>query len=679
MIWYSVPLLVVMIATQVNGAITTGSSSSKIELTANSSQFEAQKPLDFDGQLVTGGTQDELSGDIVTATNGLFDINGAQFILTGTYDSQAATSVIRLAGSDKLRVLDDQVLPDIRISGIGNRIEGPLNLSQPLYLSPGATAVTLALDRALNDQISLNDQSITLEKDLCFDTNVTLSGIGHISCSGHSFMPHDGLWTSTLYFPSGTVIDLAGDISLSGMWILDEVGGTSSINGHGHTLDLSMGGTIWVRSGHGCLVTDLVVIGLGDDRGRLFGEDSSATFSLNNTVLSFDNAYSLTVGQWHVSGQPTHFISRDNLLSITALGKLTVDATTLVSETLEAAGQRMISPLTHDGVNLALLSDARISSPNATAVSNYLYVDAASYSQTKHEELKPDYKLVFRGDQSSSMIYDGAGYSITAPRDGLPYISAFPGNTVIFKNVVFKDFMPSQLDQGSAEWLFGDGAVIEFASGSTVDLSKTFTCVGNVRFDCKGSNLDISVHDGIVGAEGSQVTIADGRLTSVQSRGAQSGSVHASHPSAQITFSDIAMQLDADYTLSYGSYFIDGMVCVMGDGQTLAFTSTSNLTINAESRLQFDRGTTFSYDAQSGSKTALVMADTDSVLAFDHATLVSTMTGVTLSTGQLEVDGIVTFSGSATNFAEGIELASSLDGYCRPGGTLNVATYVVHS
>ena len=88
--------------------------------------------------------------------------------------------------------------------------------------------------------------------------------------------------------------------------------------------------------------------------------------------------------------------------------------------------------------------------------------------------------------------------------------------------------------------------------------------------------------------------------------------------------------------------------------------------------MYLDNGITFSYDPVVGNKNLIVMSDESSVLYLDGASVVSTITGLRLSTGTLYFDNKVTLSSQARNTGEAMELDSNLNIQGCSGGVLDL-------
>lgn len=121
----------------------------------------------------------------------------------------------------------------------------------------------------------------------------------------------------------------------------------------------------------------------------------------------------------------------------------------------------------------------------------------------------------------------------------------------------------------------------------------------------------------------------------------------------------VEMRLKGDTTFAQGRCDIEGDVVITGT-HSFIYTSDQMSTIASNASLNFDSGTTFSYDPSVSSNDLLQMTDNSSKLWIKEATLYASNAGLSFTKGTIVIEGDCSFVSDATVEAEGISLGSGV-------------------
>jgi hypothetical protein len=654
---------------------------SRIKVTDPSSQFIINTAITgFDGTLeVVDTSANRLQGQTITFNNGHLESGTLHAFFKGKYDP-ASTDSLKLEGSHRLRCDSGTVLPAVSVSGSSNTIEGSPLFSGAITLADSSSILNLGLQTKLNQNIVLNTGKIVLNNVLELGDDVTIGNDGTVDFNAKrlALPSKDSTWSTTLYFDNASDLVLNGKTTLSGMWVFGPSDGSSVMNGNGNVLDMTLGGTIWVRSGHGLALTDVTIKGLGHDRGWFLLEDENATLSLVNVTLALDESYTITQGQMYVYGSNSHIITADKYLTFNQSGKLKIDRAAFIYDPLNTSTTtKNVVPYEEDDTNLYLLNGGRLrAQPDVVAEvasEATLTYDDANNALVKNQDLSSSHKITFRGNASSTVSLDGAGFICQMPRAATAVIVVSDNKHALLSNVVLKDFSPAHIQIGTgASFRFGDDVYIQLADNAS-DLTYTWSFDGNSTIDGRGKSLTLAGNDSIRVNDHRTLTVKDTVLHGVKTINDGIGRIYGVDPSSKIILDDVTMYLDGTYNYSHGALDINNNVKIRGNGKTIAYTSTTALTINSNSQLFCDRGVTFSYDSRSAAQDKIVFTDASSQLYFNASTLHVTNTGLHLQTGAVLFDDKVTVSAEATQYTnEAVRFNSNLKAYILAGASLNV-------
>ena len=212
--------------------------------------------------------------------------------------------------------------------------------------------------------------------------------------------------------------------------------------------------------------------------------------------------------------------------------------------------------------------------------------------------------------------------------------------------------------------LLCSGTDLTFNNDLTLSVSMQFNGVCNVN--CRDNRIKLQDSGELIARPGANLIIENTEISSLRDT-----RLRCLTDNASITLRHCILSLSSDYTFSRGSLIFDNDVMVTGSCKFI-YTSGMPSTINSQTQLFFDTGVTFSYAPILPRRDLLVMTDQTSVLYLNGCSLVTTRTGLQLSTGMLLLDGRTTMSSAARYTAEGIGLSSNLDIRVLGGATLDV-------
>lgn len=193
---------------------------------------------------------------------------------------------------------------------------------------------------------------------------------------------------------------------------------------------------------------------------------------------------------------------------------------------------------------------------------------------------------------------------------------------------------------------------------------------GNLVIDGLGHDIFINEHAQILLDNYATVTIKNATIHN--RRNDQAWPALAITTSlARLTLSDVELALDSDLYINKGRLFINNDVAVTGTS-SFVWHSTAPCTIEPNSCLYFDQGTTFSYAPPSTNKDLIRLTDKSSVVQLDNCSLLTTHTGLRLTKGYLCLDDKILLNSSAVNKLNAVTTSTWLN-----YGNENSAVYSV--
>ncbi len=278
------------------------------------------------------GTGSSIAGSNITFRNGFFAADTSQALLQGTVSNAGLFGII-LSGNDSiLNAEPGRLIDRVSVRNNFNRIEGQpiFTQSDAITLQDAATTLTIAIHSVLNQNLVLNGGTLVLESDLALGNNAILSTNGKVRLNGRrlALSGQGSQWGGSILWDHARDIVMNGKVVLSGLWTFT---GVSNLNGNGNVLDLTLGGSLWIRTNSVLSLTDVELRGLGT--GRIVFEDQSSQLRISNVEIEMNRTFSVTTGGIYAEG-PTNIVTGTNLLIFEQKGSLTVDGIGLTYDTL---------------------------------------------------------------------------------------------------------------------------------------------------------------------------------------------------------------------------------------------------------------------------------------------------------------------------------------------------------
>lgn len=229
-------------------------------------------------------------GKTVSYDNCLITSNQVEFSLIGSRYSDVANAL----SGDGLIFITRGTLPlATMVSGTGNRLVGSGGVSGPIILSDDASELRCGIEGALSANITLNEGTIILERNLYLAQGAILDGEGTMTTGPYTIIiGSDASWTSTIaWVGTDATVELGGNIDLSGTWTFS---GQNTISAYGSTLDLSGGGALVVDTDSQLTIRDARISGLHDANIRCVDDTGAITF--DNVFLVLDDDFTFSIG-----------------------------------------------------------------------------------------------------------------------------------------------------------------------------------------------------------------------------------------------------------------------------------------------------------------------------------------------------------------------------------------------
>ncbi len=167
---------------------------------------------------------------------------------------------------------------------------------------------------------------------------------------------------------------------------------------------------------------------------------------------------------------------------------------------------------------------------------------------------------------------------------------------------------------------------------SQITLLGTWTFENSCVVDGNGNMLDLDAIGKLVIADGASVAFRNMRI-----RGILGDQIKCLGTSSKIILDDVVWEQSGDVMFAQGALQWEHDVVMKGNF-VFAYQSGQISTILAESTLKFDQNFTFSYDpVVLASKDLFAFEDSSSELILNGATLSTTVTGLTLKNGTIQV------------------------------------------
>jgi hypothetical protein len=173
---------------------------------------------------------------------------------------------------------------------------------------------------------------------------------------------------------------------------------------------------------------------------------------------------------------------------------------------------------------------------------------------------------------------------------------------------------------------------------SNMVLSNAWTCTGDVAINGANHTLSFDSSGSITVESGSTLTFQNVILENVAG-----ANISCVDNTAHIVFQNAQIECTADITFPYGSLEFYKNNRFKG-GYVFAYESTQTSTIDAQSTLLLDTNFTFSYYPANYVTNLLQCVDYTSEFILHNASLISTPSGMDLTTGTVIIEGISTYA-----------------------------------
>ncbi|KKP24890.1 MAG: hypothetical protein SZ59_C0001G0208 [candidate division TM6 bacterium GW2011_GWF2_28_16] len=233
-----------------------------------------------------------------------------------------------LYNHDYLVLQEGVLLASVNAKEGGTNVSGGGSIIMPITLQDNHVTLSVALLGDLATSINLNGGRLYTNSKLSFYDDKFVTGSGHIFLSKTSIDlggTGDLHLSNTLNWHGASDINLNSKIILSGMWNFDA---ESALNGHGNILDLTLGGTLYIESGATLNLTDVIIKGLGINKGWIDFADDTGRVNLSNVEIELEDRFYTNKSGIYVDG-PSTFILKNYDWTFDNNASLTVDGLTL--------------------------------------------------------------------------------------------------------------------------------------------------------------------------------------------------------------------------------------------------------------------------------------------------------------------------------------------------------------
>lgn len=231
-----------------------------------------------------------ISGESVTFAHGVLQDEQNDLIMSAVY---SPAGQLLLNGDKHLEGDGGVIQQQIIVSGTGNIIEGSFVLQSDIVVQDSSTTLSVAVQSALNKNILMQGGALYLNDDILFADSASITGSGEIYSNGYRIVIgcHCYAGTSTLQFVDDASIYLNGDVEFLGSW---NMSGTCSINGQGHVLDLSHGGTLTIDANSTLILENIKLYGVHS--GNIVLTNDTSTLQIDTVKCIQDGNYTFDKG-----------------------------------------------------------------------------------------------------------------------------------------------------------------------------------------------------------------------------------------------------------------------------------------------------------------------------------------------------------------------------------------------
>ncbi|MBU4270207.1 hypothetical protein KKE07_05040, partial [Candidatus Dependentiae bacterium] len=233
-----------------------------------------------------------------------------------------------LYNTDYLVLSEGVLLANVNIKESSANISGGGSILLPINIQDSNATLSSAFLGNFSSNINLNGGDLYLNSNLSFYDDKFITGSGNIYLNKNSIWfggTNDLHLSNTLDWYNASDINLRSKTILSGRWNFN---GESELNGHGNILDLTTGGTLYLRSGATLNITDVMIKGLGINKGWIDFADDTGQVNLSNVTVELEDRFYTNKSGIYVDG-PSTFILKNYDWTFDNNASLTVDGLTL--------------------------------------------------------------------------------------------------------------------------------------------------------------------------------------------------------------------------------------------------------------------------------------------------------------------------------------------------------------
>jgi hypothetical protein len=419
---------------------------------------------------------------------------------------------------------------------------------------------------------------------------------------------------------------------------------------------------------------------------------------LSNVVLELDGSYEFSSGTITVAGNNCTIIAKntDKFNISGASTVLNVDGVALLYDPLGTAPLTPTPFVTSAGGTVTYANGGTIRASyggGSGGGSIEFTIPTATGTELlpSNQTLSPVSTMTFLNESiatAKEITLDGQGFYVQFNYTTGQYITIEENLTVVFKNILLKDFDPALVDfQGAgatkAKIVFGDNVAVSLANDLNIS-SMPLTFKGNSTLRGNNTTLTLSAAN-MLTADGANKTLNIKNLRLFLTNATAMQCINSDTSKIVLQDSEIHMtHLGA--TFAKGNLDIKNNVSILGTDETsisgsstFTFSSKGLLTVQTDSILRLENGTSFAYapdisgdgDVAAVSKRHLYLANPSSTLWLEGCTFTTSAAGLALDHGRLLVDGKTTFHINAADGAE-VEFGSALSVELGVGGILDV-------
>jgi hypothetical protein len=319
-------------------------------------------------------------------------------------------SKILLRGDDGYIGDPSAIINGIGVSNKRNRLEGSVVLNSPVTLQDLNTTLTLAIQNVFNQNIRLNNGFVALEDGFTFADDVCFTGSGKVNLHGHrlTFGGTPLSWPDPILWQNASDFELHSKMTVTGLWLFS---GNAQITGNGNILDLTNGGSLWIKSGSTLYLADIKLKGLGT--GRIVFESETSQLKLSQVEIEMDSNHTITIGGVYVEG-PTTIVTKDKSFTLSTLGSMTVDGVSLYYDNGSLPFQLGILPSILSDPNSKFI--ARLNGGTIKNSANQELIKATSDALLRLTTNNSNALLFCCKNLSNSLLFDSKNLSNTILR-----------------------------------------------------------------------------------------------------------------------------------------------------------------------------------------------------------------------------------------------------------------------